>query len=288
MRRVLFLYLLIALSLLGGELYLRRTSQQPPAHPDFPPRPHMGSLDMPYPREKTPGISRVLIIGDSYVMADTIPAEQRFTEILASYDPRLELVTLALPGANTPMMLDGWKEYGRDAGADIVIVAIAVDDNDLGLLERPQVGTVAQKIVPGSYLAAWFDERLFYFETFGKPPFNQVLNDHQPTERLWLSILEKFRADIEAHGAKAWALVLSQPFYDTDAETLYSYAYVAGVAERAGFTTFNFLPAYQAHYGDLRYPLDRWAIPSHDNHYNAEAHAVIARWLWGLLEGELG
>ncbi len=216
-KRLLTYYLLIALTAFSAEAYLRYTAPDPRPRTVFASddRQTLGSADMPYPPQKEAGHLRVLVLGDSYVMADALPADERFTDVLATYDPRLEVVTIALPGANTPMLFDGWKDYGRDVGADVVIVPIAVDDNDLGLLERPQAADVARKVVPGSYLAKWFDERLFWFRQFGTPPFNQVLNDHEPTERMWLSILERFRADIEAHGAQAWALVLAPGFVPT-------------------------------------------------------------------------
>ncbi len=288
-KRLLTCYLLIALAAFSAEAYLRLTAPDPRPRTAFASdgRQSLGSADMHYPAQKQPGHLRVLVIGDSYTWGFNIAQSERFTDVLDAYDPRLEVVTLALPGGNTPMEFDAWKDYGRDVGADIVILAIGIDDNDLGFLERPHVRDVARRVVPGSYLAEWFDERLFYFQTFGKPPFNLALNEHAETHRMWLSILERFRADIEAHGAEAWALVLAPGFFEYEAQTLAASEYAADTAEQARFTTLNFIPVYRDFYGDLNHTQDRWAAPPHDNHYNAETHRVIAAYLWGLLEGEL-
>lgn len=240
---------------------------------------------MPFSQERTPNTLRVLIIGDSYVWGQHVEPSERFAGVLGTYDPRLEVVTLALNGSNTPMQFDAWKEYGRDVNADIVILAISYDDNDMGFIPRPTDPEYLSSLIPASELAAQIDNRLR-----GLIPSRDLWQEwymdiyaHGATREQWSASLHKFAEDIESHGAQAWALVLVQPWFDDESLVLKTSQDTEHLATEAGFATLNFIPQYRDYYGDLRNPPERWVTPG-DRHYNKETHILIADTLWAALE----
>jgi hypothetical protein len=279
MKNIIAVYIFVLCVLLFGELYLRSSGQPTVAQEA---RQSMGSQDMPFAQQKPRGVTRVLIVGDSYTWGGSIKPEERFAEILGTYSPRLQVATLALPGGNTSLEFDYWKMYGRDVQADIVILAIGNDDNDLGFVEKPVPPQYLQSILPGSSLAQFLDSRINIMWYNADRRYLQRLYADSVTQKAWGTILAQFADDIRQHGAEPWALILTHPFFEDEALTRSTIENTESIAEAAGFRTLNFMAEYERYYGDLENNPERWAA-KHDSHYNAETNTVVAEFLWNQL-----
>jgi hypothetical protein len=75
---------------------------------------------------------------------------------------------------------------------------------------------------------------------------------------------------------------LAQPTVYGEDYTRTTYARMEAVLEGTGFEVLNFLPVFEAHYGDVLNKRERWASPN-DPHYDEETHALLAETLGAWL-----
>jgi hypothetical protein len=289
--RALVFPLILALTtaFAGGELFLRSDYNQQHVLGAYPPgvsnmndipRQHMGVLDWT-PTEKTR--TRVLIIGDSYTWGGAVHPSQRFADVLAREHPEIEVVVIAPQGANTAMEFDLWKEYGRDVKADIVVLAVSIGDNDMGLYPVPTPPKeYTRLLLPESQLAAFLDDHLTTAPDW--TPYYDFINTNMQSLARWVRLLAAFSEDVRAHRGIPYAITLAQPLERPDARAIYE-RMTAGLA-LGGWQAANFQGAYEAYYGEWRVNKARWAAPN-DPHYNAETHALLAGFIWKMLQPEL-
>ena len=75
-----------------------------------------------YTREKPPGVTRLVVLGDSYAAGQYVSNDQRFTEILERRVPNLEIINLALEGTGTDQQLLIYENTGLAYEHDAVII----------------------------------------------------------------------------------------------------------------------------------------------------------------------
>ncbi len=101
-------------------------------NPDHPEISAQGLRDKEYPYSKTPGTTRVLVLGDSVAYGLYVSAEQAFPSVLErplrQVRPGMEVINAAVSGYTPYNELHLYMDKLRLFGPDIVIVAFSMND----------------------------------------------------------------------------------------------------------------------------------------------------------------
>lgn len=80
------------------------------------------------PRERTPGKTRVLVLGDSFAYGIGVEDDETFSARLLRMDPRLEVINTGVSGYGTSQQLLLLQEEGLAFSPDVVLVAFFWND----------------------------------------------------------------------------------------------------------------------------------------------------------------
>lgn len=88
--------------------------------------------DRPFIRERSKGLRRVLIFGDSFTAGDAVPNRQRYSDLLeqsllASGIP-VEVYNFGLSSTGTDQQYLIWKEFAQGMEHDLVVIAVFVEN----------------------------------------------------------------------------------------------------------------------------------------------------------------
>jgi carbamoyltransferase len=76
---------------------------------------------------RKPGVSRVMVFGDSFTAGDAVPNHERYTDLLeASLDA--EVYNFGLSSTGTDQQYLAWREFARDIEHDVVVIAVFVEN----------------------------------------------------------------------------------------------------------------------------------------------------------------
>lgn len=81
-----------------------------------------------FEREKSPGIFRILLFGDSFSAGDGVSNRYRYGDILETLIPNLEVYNLALPGSGTDQQFLIFQEYAKYIEHDLVVIGLLVEN----------------------------------------------------------------------------------------------------------------------------------------------------------------
>jgi hypothetical protein len=189
--------------------------------------------------ERTPGRTRLLVLGDSIAFGSRVRDEETFCALLESRSRTYDVLNLAVEGYGTDQELLRLEGEGLAYRPDAVILSFALA-NDLvnnaswcndpgGGAPKPYFTLEGEKLVlhdeqvrlsPLRRVTQWLrDDSHLYNRLFGAPPINapalgttlapQVRLDHLTARRVTLALLR--RTSTVARGAGARLLVLLQP-----------------------------------------------------------------------------
>lgn len=71
---------------------------------------------------------RVLVFGDSFTAGDGVSNPKRWTDLLAGQLNGVEVLNFGLPGTGTDQHYIAWGKYARDLRADLLVVAVLVEN----------------------------------------------------------------------------------------------------------------------------------------------------------------
>ena len=77
---------------------------------------------------KPPGTRRVLVFGDSFTAGDGVSNPKRYTDVLETLVPNLEVFNFGLSGTGTDQQYLVWKEYARAIEADAVVMTVCMEN----------------------------------------------------------------------------------------------------------------------------------------------------------------
>lgn len=144
----------------------------------------------PFRETRAAGVRRVLLFGDSFTAGDAVSNGQRYSDLLESDIPRLEVYNYALPGTGTDQHYLVWREFARGVEHDLVVIAVLVEN----------VRRVMARYRP--YLGEDGSERLFakpyYTLEAGRLCLHQVPPPRAPVALDALPVSE--RATVDAGG----------------------------------------------------------------------------------------
>ncbi len=108
--------------------------------------------DHEFERTKKAGAFRILVFGDSFTAGDGVSNKHRFTDLLESLLPGLEVYNFGLSGTGTDQQYLAFKEFGAELDHDLIVIALQIenirrvaaryrafsdDDGNLLLLAKP-------------------------------------------------------------------------------------------------------------------------------------------------------
>lgn len=92
---------------------------------------HEGFRDSRHSLQKPDGKKRVLFLGDSVLFGWSLPLKARFTDVLASRRPDLDVMNMGIPGYSAAQEIECLRTYGLKYKPDVVVINIIGNDHQL-------------------------------------------------------------------------------------------------------------------------------------------------------------
>lgn len=246
--------------------------------------------DVEHEVEKSPGITRILILGDSFAFGQGVTDEEIFARVLDRMTgPQVEVINMAKGGWSTINQFMAFKREGLAYEPDIVIVAAVTNDlepSPSGLQPQWEIFTNVPVDLDLfrfldyqlNRLGDTFSLRMSYGE------WEDSLYDPEgPGWTQWQLIIHEFGELLSSEGIPGYAFILpSAGWCDTcvfSPEEKYRLL-EEGFAE-VGFRAYNLFPAYSQEFEGVP-EKDLWALPN-DRHPNARVHKFYAEQMYARL-----
>ncbi len=254
-----------------------------------------------YAFERTPGVRRIVLIGDSYTWGEKtwkgpISNAQTFSALLEERLPRLEAINLGVHGWGTDQQLLYLRELGLRFQPDLVILGFFEADISRNVVDffgysKPRfvledgelVLTNTPILEGGALLETPFEMPSFYLGSLVRKGVNTALDRTKlrPIEgreewHVTRAIFEAARRESEAAGAEL--VIVDIPFHVRTEPTPVERAVASWAAETG--TRFVSL---REHF--LSMPPEDWESV-HDGHFTARGHDETARALQAYIERE--
>ncbi len=246
-----------------------------------------------YPFERTPGVRRIVLIGDSYTWGETtwareITNEETFASLHETRLPSTEAINMGVHGTGTDQQLLYLRELGLRFSPDLVILGFFEADitrniaNFFGyskpVFELDTAGELVLTNTPileaEALLETPFEPPSFYLGSLVRKGWNVVLDrtKFRPIEgrREWhitRAIFEAAKRESEAAGAKF--VVVDIPFHVRVLATPVEQAVAAWAKE-----TGTHFVSLREHF--LTMPPEEWESV-HDGHFTAKGHDETAK-----------
>ena len=81
-----------------------------------------------FTRTRTPGRFRILLFGDSYTAGEGVSDRNRYSDLLETLVPGVEVFNFALSGSGTDQQYLVFRELARDIEHDLVVAAVMVEN----------------------------------------------------------------------------------------------------------------------------------------------------------------
>lgn len=78
--------------------------------------------------KKDPAKFRILLFGDSFTAADGVSNKHRYSDVLETLLPNIEVYNFALPGTGTDQQYLVYREIAREFEHDLVVIAVQVEN----------------------------------------------------------------------------------------------------------------------------------------------------------------
>ncbi len=84
--------------------------------------------DREFVRERTPGLQRVLVFGDSFTAGDGVSNGHRYSDLLEGLLPETEVYNFGLPGSGTDQQYLAYQEFAQGIDHDVLVIAVLVEN----------------------------------------------------------------------------------------------------------------------------------------------------------------
>jgi HEAT repeat protein len=220
----------------------------------WPPRQEFngdGLRDRTRPREKTEGLWRVAVLGDSVTLGDGIRPHQAYPQRLEArlraQGQRVEVMNVALWGWSTRQQRTAWQKIAREYHPDQVILAICLNDiaelhNNLArpprwLIRLHESSALVRLLVDAGGREIEDVERLF--ETPDAPQVRAALDR-------FFEEVRALRKEVEVDGATFSAVVFPFRFQlEEDGPEPVAQERIAAFCEAEGIPCLDLLPTLQ-------------------------------------------
>jgi lysophospholipase L1-like esterase len=252
----------------------------------------MGFRGEDHPIARRPGVTRIVVIGDSVTEGYGVEWHEAFgPAVQARLGSAYEVVSLGMGGLNAPQVVHILEKAGLQFAPDYVVVNFVLNDCDfysrvetdakhadkdseialLGIRINPKV----KRLLKSSALVYLVNVRVadLWGRLKGEPPhdyYTALWADEKNRAKV-TAAFEKLRALRNSHGFKVvivvWPLLTDFSRYEFRS----IHEWVGGQAAAKGFATIDLLPVFTAQ------PFRRLQVTSEDHvHPNASGHAMAA------------
>jgi lysophospholipase L1-like esterase len=251
-----------------------------------------GFRDREHDTARPPGVSRIVILGDSLTWGRGVADAETWPRRLAGMLPEtVELVVLARPGWSTADQLRALERTGLSYDPDLVLLGVCTNDPEPpeGVPGELALSRKVFRLIPLDLQAFRFlDERLN--AAAARLGLRQDYHDWEaglydpagPAWAAWRRTVARLAEVLATAEVPALAVTLPS---QTPPGRLRSYAAQhAALAEAfsaAGIPAVDLYPAFRERFGDRPYR-SLWALPN-DGHPSAELHAFYAEAVRRLL-----
>lgn len=152
-------------------------------------------MDREIPVPRTPGVPRVLFLGDSFTFGHGVSAADRFTEQIQQSHPAWEVLNFGVSGTGTDQQLLLYRDEGQKYAADLVVLGYFVQGarrNGADVILTPLGGrpkprfelqaddtmTLVNVPVPDSLVAGEKELAELRRAEYGRNPFKRFLRSH--------------------------------------------------------------------------------------------------------------
>jgi hypothetical protein len=246
-----------------------------------------GLRGLDFTLKKDPGVTRILILGDSFVFGEGVRFEHTTGEHLerllnARGQERFEVINAGLPGWDTTREIAFLEHKGIEFEPDIVLVGYVLNDAASGVdLWENVLQTYQKRALRRSYFISYL-YGLFARHTLTRAYIDEMAEtarDPESLERHSLCELSRGRKLAEQMGARfvvyiyplIYDLSDSHPF--TDLHTI-----IVDYCQKHGIEVLDLLPHYKGHEAEAL-----WAHPHSDPHPNSLGHEIAAEALAAFL-----
>jgi hypothetical protein len=246
--------------------------------------------DVEHSVEKPPGITRIVILGDSFAFGQGVADEEIFARVLARMaGPQVEVINMAKGGWSTINQFMAFKREGLAYEPDVVIVAAVTNDPEPSPSGQQPEWRIFHYVPVNLDLFHFLDYQLNRLGdalglrlSYGE--WEDSLYDPEgPGWTQWQLIIHEFGELLSSEGIPGYAFILpSAGWCDTCAfspEEKYRLL-EEGFAE-VGFRAYNLYPAYSQEFEGVP-EKDLWALPN-DRHPSVRVHKFYAEQMYSRL-----
>lgn len=259
----------------------------------------LGFRDVEHSYQKSPGIFRIMFIGDSVTEGWGVQFQKSFTQLLTNMlndmkDGRThEAIVCAQWGANTQLEFNLFINRCQAFNPDLIIIAYTIDD-----VEPPMQSKIKQNFINsikirkpgGSLLWLYTNSATYRFFYLKKEYFRIMSNwnkwlDRCYSDSRWFkrmcSIMKQFKKMSEENNTRL--LVVSIPFFGFPLDNRHPfkkyYLKTHEMLRKHGIEVFDTLP-----YFDGKDYLTLQVHPGHDSHPNEQGHQILAKAIFDHLK----
>ena len=271
-----------------------------------------------YSLEKPAGVTRSLVLGDSFSFGWGVPEEEVWAAQLEAKSPHLEMINLSVPGYGLDQMLMGFRTIGKEWGVDYVFTTVFPEDfwrstrsfADTGHA-KPYFGLSEKKELilhnvpvppPGTLRTNQFPqlieqgslERLLMksvaYRKLKKPLFKLASNlgwvDPDLTEEWTIgqAILSELFREIREAGARPIFVIVPSETWARERRVDTLRKSMLRLGKREGVDTLDLTPSFQAAI-EKSSPSEYYF--AEDHHWTSQGHALTAEVIRRYLENKV-
>jgi len=262
-----------------------------------------GFRDREFRHDATPGLRRILAVGDSFTFGDGVARVEDTWPRVLEHDLReagvaCEVYNVGVPGADTEYERDLLRSFGYALHPTDVVVGFVLNDVEPPDAARRTVhrevflpllpiGGLDDRLTRVSYAYSWLRARKnAVYGRFGwSRSYTDYLHGLYDDARTWDRFADQARAlvaEARAHGARVTVVLFpffgDMPGYTFDAQ----HARVADLFRRAGADVVDLLDRYRA------FDVSTLQVSPQDAHPNEAGHRLAAAWIAERLAGGTG
>jgi lysophospholipase L1-like esterase len=255
--------------------------------------------DREFEPARSPGVPRMLFVGDSYTFGYMVPNEQAWGEVLnREYLPEWEVLNFGVPGYGTDQALLAYETLGERYSPDVVVLGFFVRDfvrnlrhfhsylkprfvlaSDGSLVLDPGTLMPPEELLElyrtgRRSIGGWNYSHLLakVASTLQRARETRALDGKRDSVRLLAAILERFRDEVRAHGGKPFFLIFPERL-DKHLGTCWEDVDRLALAEarRLGIPALSLTATF------VEEERARPGVPLNPNHLSIEGNRVAAR-----------